>query len=137
MFNFNPFRKQSQAGTAGDNGTTDKTKPNADEAAMKDQPTKDQATDTPKDAPKADEAKDQPKVDPTESKYWGTKSKIAVGVLGFAAVAGVSYLLASALRASDNAAVAAVGDAVAAGAEAVVDGAGAVVGEAAAAMFSK
>lgn len=136
MFKFNPFRKQSKAGDAGDNGTADKTNATADEATMKDQ-----ATDIPKDAPKPDAADapkaDNAKTDKAEGKAWHTYAKYGAGALGLVAVAGVGYMIVTALRESDNAAVAAAGEAVAAGAEAVVEASTAVVGESVAAMFSK
>lgn len=124
MFKFNSFVKQSKSNTEGGEGAAatedlNNTKgPAAEE--VKPEPTKG----------KGDES--------TKSKwYQSTGAKVALGVVGGGLVLGVAYVVGSALRASDNAAAAAVGDAVAAGASAVADATSTVVGEVVAAARSK
>jgi hypothetical protein len=136
MFKFNPFNKQSKNNAEGGEGAaaTDNLNakgPAADEVKPDDvKPDGAKAGDAKSDEGKAEEAK-------KDKWYWGTAAKVTLGVVGAAAVVGVGFVIANAMRASENEAVAAVGEAVAAGAEAVADATGTVVEAVAEAAFRK
>ena len=130
MFKFNASVKQSKAAEGGEGA-----------ASTDDLKTKGPAAeDVKSDGAKTEEAK------PTDGKaedgkkdkwYWGTAAKVTLGVVGAAAVVGMGFVIASAMRASENEAVAAVGEAVAAGTEALAEATGTVVEAVAEAAFRK